>query len=227
MGLSYPLVIFPLFAITICILVAGSGLNIAGASPFCAGATNNLTCTPNTQTSAVQYSCSSNGPDCQLPFSCPQGGPPNPSYCISGTTFWLLPAGTAIVIPQAMISSLGPSSGQTAGSALTFAGITSAGYITLITVASTVVAIASISFFGTSPSNAEGIHISWMTALLLGLWIMLSAAEGFIGGSSTDFFAQLNTIASGLGTTIYLIMTMLFCIGTVSSVSRSSGGMGV
>ena len=95
----------------------------------------------------------------------------------------------------------------------------------MVSAASIIVALGALQFFG-SGENAEGIHIAWMTALLLGLWTILSAAEGFITASPTSFFVELNGYFANVGSLSYIFLTLLFTLGTIGSVSRSSGSGG-
>lgn len=233
-GLSGPLTVFPLFVMAICVIVSGAGgLTYSGnTSPFCVGASSGLSCDQSTGTdqAGTTYTCAAGGKDCQLPYNCPNLlSPPPPTYCTakvgpSGVPGWWLPAGNSLLITTSAASNLGPIVGGS--TSLIFGSINASGFIVMIVVSSVIVAITALNFLG-SGENAEGIHIVWMCSLLIGLWLIMSASEGFLTGSPGSFFIQLDGLFPGTGTTLYVFLTLLFTLGTIGSVSRSSGGGGV
>src|SRR6058998_3505817 len=58
-----------------------------------------------------------------------------------------------------------------------FGSITTKSFIEMIEIAVGIAALAGITLFG-SGESPEGIHILFMSSLILGLWLILSLAEG-------------------------------------------------
>lgn len=226
MGLSGPLIVFPLVALVLSILLGGAGgLTYTGpaTSPFCVGANPALQCVSSP--AGVTYTCTGGGTggSCTLPYSCPSSSPP-PTYC-SPAGLWELPTGQSILVTNAAASNLGPPAVNTG--AITFGGIGPTGFIILISVTAAVVVLGALNFLG-SGLNSEGIHIAFLTAILLGFWAILSALEGVLTSDPNSFFLQLDGVVAGLGTTTYIFLTLLFTLGVVGTVSRGgSGGGGV
>ena len=232
MALSGPLIIFPLLVLTISILLAGAGtLETTGNNtPFCIGASASLTCNSTTSgnTQGETYTCVSGvahlhleaaGLSCQLPYNCPSPLPSG-TFCGAGN-LWVLPQGSSLFIASSSVSSLGPP--VSVGSTLVFGAIGADGFIIMVTISVAVVAIGALNFFG-SGENAEGIHIAWLLSMLLGLWGILSAAEGVLVQSQTSYFVQLDAWVPGFGTLAYIFLSLLYTLGCIGAVSRSGGG---
>src|SRR5437867_3394164 len=100
-----------------------------------------------------------------------------------------------------------------------FGSITTKSFTDMITIAVGIAVIAGITFLG-SGESPEGIHILFMMSLLLGLWLILSLAEGFVNSSSASVFSSLNGAVSGLGTSVYLIVTIIYMVGGIAAISR-------
>ena len=219
MGLSSTLVVFPLLVLTLCVILSGAGgfqTATGSSSAVCLPATS-VSCTADSQGN-LTYSClSPSNPNCVLPYDCPSGAPA-PSYCLG--TQWVINNGLSVIIPSALISTLIPLA-QSAG----FSALSSAGFIVMIGITTGIVVLGAIDFFGTG-ENSEGIHIAWMTTLLLGIWGILSVADGFLLNSPNSFFIQLNGFFPDVGTTLYIFLTLLFTMGTIGSISRGSGAGG-
>lgn len=228
MGLSFWLLILPMGFMTFCILASGLGLTTTNSSGT--GPSNQTGCiiTPaeNQQglscvatSTNVTYFCNTGGTTCTLPYNCP-GSVPNPTFCVNATT-WVLPSGATLKIPLSMLAQLTPIGAQPPG-AVTFAAIGANGFTIMIGTATAVILVTGFNFFSTG-ENAEGIHIAWMTVLILGVWTILSVGAGI--GSGTSFFDDLNSFAPLVGTSLFIFLTFLVTMGTIGSVSRNAGGM--
>lgn len=251
MGLSGPLVLGPLvimFLITTFGLAAPP-ITTTQVNPFCPGGssscgTNGIAVSTSTSQSAtsVQYTCS-RSTDCLLPYLCPttSNGAVQPipagTYCklypLSKSTYinqWWLIAGDSVIVSQSSLSGLQPqpiSSAPSTGASLVLGGINigAGGFLVLITSATIIAVLGGLSFFGTG-ENTEGIHIAWVTALILGTWGILAALDGVISGSPNSFFVQLDGLLSGLGTGLFIFLTFVLTLGIVGTVSRSNGASG-
>src|SRR2546426_7994457 len=100
-----------------------------------------------------------------------------------------------------------------------FGSITTNSFIQMIEIAVGVAAIAGITILG-SGESPETVHIIFMSSLVLGLWLILSLAEGFVSSSPASVFSSLDRAISGLGTSIYLILTITYMIGGIAAISR-------
>lgn len=236
MGLSGPLVVGPLvvmFLIVVITFGSASSVGANGASPFCQP-NSNLTCTGTTITNSTgsatggtTYTCNPVGNACTLPFACPSGTLPPHTYC-SAAGLWILNGGYSVFIPSSVQSNLGPAPVNTNGASgggtnFIFGALTPDGMIAMIVTATTLVIIGAVSFFGTGGLDDETAHIVWITALLMGVWIMLASADGFVFGSPSSFFVQLNSLLAGMGTIAFFFLSMIYTFGVISTVSRSSG----
>ena len=68
----------------------------------------------------------------------------------------------------------------------------------------------------------KAIFDGFIGGMLLGVWFILAGIDGFIFGSSTSIFAQLNIPIANMGTFIFGFLTLLYTMGTIGSVSRGS-----
>lgn len=119
-----------------------------------------------------------------------------------------------------MTSSLGPltPNAQSSQSSLVFGGITSEGLVIMVSIAVGVIIFASLTFLG-SGENTEGTHITFEAGLLIALWTIISAI-------ALPFFSNLDAFLLGLGTLSYIVLTLLYVLGIVGTISRSAGGGG-
>lgn len=228
MGISFYLLIFPMAIMSFLILAAGLGLTTTNSSGT--GPANQTGCiiTPSENqqglscvgsSTNITYFCNSTGTTCTLPYNCP-GSIPAPTFCVNATT-WVLPAGATLVIPLSLLNGLTPIATAPPGS-VTFAAIGQNGFTLMIGTATAVILITGLNFFG-SGENAEGIHIAWITVLILGVWTILSLGAGI--GSGNSFFDDLNAFVPFIGTSTFIFLTFLVAMGTIGTVSRNSGGM--
>jgi hypothetical protein len=146
---------------------------------------------------------------------------PNGAYCV--TAFFFINLRTAIddgvslyVAPSGQVTQ----ATNIPTSQFAYGALSSQSLLIMVTVAVGVAALAGIAVFG-SGENAESVHILFVAGLLLALWAVFSALEGFITGSPSSGFTQLN-LATGLplGTGLYLILTLLYVVGVTGTVSR-------
>lgn len=229
MGLSDDLVVFPIAVLMVIIVAEGLSFYGQGSTPFCPGATGSMSCTSTSQ--GVTYTCGTNTVACLLPYNCPAPLPAQ-TFCVTGNglppgvTQWYLNAGTAILLTTSSMSSLGPVV-NTQSTSLSFGPLTAQGFELMLVTTTGLLVLAAVNFFG-SGLNSEGIHISFEMGLILGIWGILSAVEGFIVGSPNSFFVQLNNLKgwSGVGSLMYLVLTLLITLGSIGTVSRSAGGPG-
>jgi len=88
------------------------------------------------------------------------------------------------------------------------------------------VALAGLTIFG-SGTSTESVHIFFMGGLMLGIWIFISGLEGFLGGSKTSVFTQLNGPltspgGAGFGTEFYILLTLMYLFGFMGMVKRGA-----
>lgn len=108
---------------------------------------------------------------------------------------------------------------SSAGALFGFNVIGTNGFITMIGIAIGLVALASLTIFG-SGMGSEGVHMLFIGGMLMGIWLILSGLEGFLGGNQGSMFAQLNLAISGVGTFLYVIFTLSYTLGFVGTISR-------
>jgi hypothetical protein len=108
-----------------------------------------------------------------------------------------------------------------ATASFSYGSLSPASLIIMVTVAVGVAALGALNFLS-SGENAEGTHILFIGGMLLGIWAILSALEGFITGSPTSGFTAMNNAfpAFPLGSALYVILTFLYVIGITGTVSR-------
>src|SRR5712692_5931159 len=97
----------------------------------------------------------------------------------------------------------------------TFGSVTTTSFIDMLVISVGVAALAGLSIFG-SGESPEAVHIIFMFSLIIGVWSILSLAEGFVnpnGPSPASVFSSLNKGISGLGTSVYLLLTIVYMIG--------------
>ena len=100
-----------------------------------------------------------------------------------------------------------------------FGALGPAGFTAMLVVAVSIAGLVGMQLFG-SGESPEGIHVLFMGGILLGMWFLLSAAEGFLTGSPTSFFSQLNGALSGFGSTTYILLTLMYSLGVIGAISR-------
>ena len=86
----------------------------------------------------------------------------------------------------------------------------------------TVAAVVGLNVFGSGEAS-EAIHMLLMGGIFLGIWVFFSGLEGFIGGSPSSFFVQLNGALPGLGTFAYFMLALMYLFGFIKTVSRGAG----
>jgi hypothetical protein len=119
-----------------------------------------------------------------------------------------------------LVSSLVTGAG-TASGVFSIGGLVSGNFALLLVGAVGLVAIAGISLLG-SGENSESIHIIFVVGILLVVWTFLTAIEGFGGSNPNEIFNSLNSMpfTVPLGTLAYAILTLMFTMGAIGSVSR-------
>jgi len=129
-----------------------------------------------------------------------------------------LPAGSFVFIGTQQITA----SLSSSGAFFPFAVAGVSGFITMIGLVVGIVCLAGITIMG-SGENAEGIHILFMGGMVLGFWLLLSGTEGFVGGNAAElFFNSMNGAIPGVGTFIYVMLTLSVVLGFTGLVSRGS-----
>lgn len=154
---------------------------------------------------------------CQILPGC--SSPPAPAWCFpwpfnlipSNAGTWLN-AGATVVLTSTQVNAA-----VTANSALfAFGSIGPSGWTNIILIAAGIVTLASIAVFSTG-MGPEGVHILAVSGVALGIWLFLSAMDGFITGNPNSLFSQLNLIklagAAGFGTMLYVICSMFWVFG--------------
>lgn len=94
------------------------------------------------------------------------------------------------------------------------------GWVAVILVAVGAAVIAGLAVLG-SGLNAESTHILFIGGLLLGIWFIIIAAEGY-PGSGELFFSSLDSTLPGAGAAAFLLLTLMYSVGVISAVSRGS-----
>lgn len=220
MGLSPLLVAFPIVVLVAFITASGGSLQGA-ASPFSICNPDQPACGVSSSSVTI-YGCGGSTFPCKIADGCHVPPFPPPAYCAGSvipiinlnleTT--LIPANTTLTVPT-VITTL-PANGA-AGFFFGFGQIGPSGFIALIGLIVGIVCIAGFAFIGT---GSESVHILFMGGLMMGIWIFLSGLEGFLGGSSTSFFVELNALSSGIGTAFYVALTFMYLLGFMSMVKR-------
>lgn len=244
MGLSFSLIGFPVFVLAISALLTGAGGLTGNASvslgttSFGSGTAFSTTpCTPDAFT-ANRYNCftpaafNSQAPLVALFFPTTSFGCSSPC-----NTAIQSQSGTGTVVLASCVknadisftcnSTQGFSTTQQTATpfALNFGGITlSTGFfVAFIGIALTAVALIGIQVLGTG-IGTESVHILFVGGVALGIWLAFSSAEGFLVGSPTSFFSQLDAANRSLsiGTIFYVVLSLMYLIGTVGLVSRGN-----
>jgi hypothetical protein len=217
-------VVFPFAILIVSVLMNGG--NLQGSAQNVCFNQNQTQCSQNGD--SVTFSCpgAPNTSPCRVPGTdnlCSPKYPP-PVYCLTTAGLPGLPSfqGFEFINPGVtMTTKVVQQSGQ---GVFNFGSVGVDGLVAFIGVAVAVAVLASLTIFG-SGFNSEGIHIMFIAGMLLGIWFFLAALEGFLTGSSTSFFSQINSFSTTwklppLGTIIWIILTAIETIGVVSFISR-------
>lgn len=104
-----------------------------------------------------------------------------------------------------------------------FASIGPTGFIAMVAVIIAVAVFAGFSILG-SGLNSESIRLLAIGGFFVGLWAIMTAADGFLTGSQGSLFTQANLFLTGAGSILYIICSLLWVIGTVTTMSSGGGG---
>lgn len=218
---SMGLFAFPIMIVALSIFMQG-GLLIGNPNTSVNFCTGNLCAPPG---SSTVITCNNLITPCKILPSC--NNPPAPAWCYPWP-FSLLPfnAGTWLDAGATVVLSSNQfNAGLTSSAAIfPFATIGPIGWVIIIIVAIGIAVLAGINVLG-SGLSPEAIHILWMGGVLMGIWFILSAFDGFLSGTPTSLFSYLNGIVlSGqsvpFGTALWMICTLLWTLGVASMVSR-------
>lgn len=91
--------------------------------------------------------------------------------------------------------------------------------VAIIGIVIAVAAVAGLNLFGSGESS-EAIHILLMGGIFLGVWIFLTGLDGFATASPNSFFVQMNGSMAGSGTFFYFIVSVVYLLGFIKTVSR-------
>src|ERR1700676_1159609 len=147
---------------------------------------------------------------------------PSPAFCFPPGPSQYLQVGNSVTVSYATAAAAnGGTPVQTSAQAfsnsflgLVFAGIGPAGFIGMLIVVASVLALLGLAVFG-SGFNSESIKILVVFGMTVGLWLLLSGAEGFVNGNPLSFFSQLNALFLSLGTGLYVLLTLVYVIGVL------------
>jgi len=247
---ALPFLIFPLAVIAFAILLnsaTGPNINGSACASFQNSGASGQQC--NSASLGTSYYCQVNFitplyPACMILPACTVPPYPSPAFCI-GDPFsalqagclpgWTLAAitnggngqsGCGVFLPAGSFVFIGTqqiaASISSSGAFFPFAVAGASGFITMIGLVVGIVSLAGITIMG-SGENAEGIHILFMGGMVLGFWLILSGTEGFVGGNKSElFFNSMNGAIPGVGTFIFVILTLSVVIGFTGLVSRGS-----
>lgn len=162
---------------------------------------------------------------CKIANTCKVPPYPAPAFCVGipgilQTT--QLPPNTDLAVP---LVNAGPAASNTPnGVFFNLGDIGPAGFIGVIGVIVGLVVLAGISALGIG-TGFESVHILFIGGMMIGIWLFLSAIEGFLSGSKTSVFTELNTsmISMGgapIGTAFYVLLTFLYFVGFMGMVKR-------
>jgi hypothetical protein len=93
------------------------------------------------------------------------------------------------------------------------------GWVALIVSAIGISVLAGVSLLGSSPTGPEGVHIMFVAGLLVVIWVIIIAAEGYPGPGEL-FFNSLDGLMAGAGAALFLLMNLIYAVGIVTAVSR-------
>lgn len=233
--MSFTLTGFPLFALVAMILMQGGTLSgtaptvafqntgavVSGSSVDCSAFSFGIQTSTgpclNSLPAGTTITCANpayNGltpRECRILSDCP-GNMPSGLICDTGSAA-LIQGSTAYVAAANAVST-----SNAAVFNLGFISLTSGqAFVAIIGVIVAVAAVVGLNIFGSGESS-EAIHILLMGAAFLGLWIFLTALEGF--GVKADFFSQLNSAYAGLGSIFYSVLSLVYLLSFVKTVSR-------
>ena len=237
-----PFLVIPL-AIMAGLAFTGNGLSSASGSNvnFCnanaAGCTSVTTTSSSAIGQTITYVCDANAGN--LPIS--GGGVletclvadtctpvlPSPVYCAGGKQYLTL--GTSVTVSTADAAAANGGTPVATTASLTSQGANflfamgPVGFVGLVTVAVGLAGLAGLQVFGSGLSS-ESIHILFVMGLVMGLWVILGAIDGFlqVPSSPTSFFNELNQLIPNMGTELYFVLTLIYTLGGVGTVSRGS-----
>ena len=236
---SLPFIVIPIAIMLLAILMNGQGTpDTSAAQPveFCANpAQQNCIQQGSIGTS---YYCSSPAgvmQACKILPSCTTPPYPSPAFCLGNVIQAIgascaiqfitsgaagcgvyLPANSWVFIPTGQVAS----SLTTAGAFFSFSSSGASGFIGMIGVAVGVISLLGLTVFG-SGEQGEGLHILFIGGMVMGIWLVITALEGF-PGSTELFFSSLNQAIAGAGTFLYVVLTLSVVIGFTGMVSRGA-----
>lgn len=235
MGFSFALSGFPIFVLIISIILgggslAGNGSAVAfnGQNPVNSIPTTDCSGFPHTPFAITESSCFPGGAlpangiiTCQSPSTSSCNilqyctGAHDPLYCTGpfATGFTVLAKGDTATLVNGKVSS------SAASSIFPFGAVGIGGLIPWLGVAIAAAAIIGLQVLG-SGEQSESIHILLMGGIFVGIWLFFSGLEGFLIGSAGSFFVQLNSAFGGLGSTLYVLLTFVYLMSFVKTVSR-------
>lgn len=221
---------FPISMVILSVFMQGGILQGSPntAVTFC----NSPSCVPNGTSTVITCNAVGNNQisltagACRILPSCVS--PPAPAWCFpwplsiafSGT---FLSVGDTVVLTSTQFNS-GLSAAGVA--VFPFTSIGPLGWISVLIIGVGVAVLLGFTILGNGLSP-EAVHILWISGLAVGIWVILSAFDGFLTGTPTSLFAYLNSIvlsgtAVPIGTALWMICTLLWVLGTVSLVSRGN-----
>lgn len=222
MALSPFLMGFPLLVLIVSVGLAGG--NYQGNSGSFSICNPNSTAQCTTGSQGTTYTCPTGGAaNCIILQSCPTPPIPSPAYCAFvgvGPALTLLPAGTSVTVPP---GSSVPSS-STNGIFFSFGTIATSGFTAVIVALVGLAVLVGISALGIG-LGFESVHILFMGVALFGLWVFLSALDGFLSGSNSSMLIQLNFFkvgTLGAGNVIYVLLTLMYLTGFIGVIKRGN-----
>lgn len=224
---------FPLLMVALSIGMQGGLLsgNANASVNFCnqncapPGSVTIITCNGSSPSTLPPVFTGANG-GCKIANTCITPTPA-PAWCapfplnflFPGTFLW---SGDTVVLSATQVNQ----GVTTTAATFFFTSIGPTGWIVLILIGVAVAVVAGLQIFS-SGLGPEAVHILWISGISLGIWVVLSAFDGFLTGNPNSLFGYLNGIVingfSGqLGTGLWVMCTLLWTLGILGLVSRGN-----
>ena len=200
---------------------SATALGGSGSVQFCQ--TQGCSSPSGSNVNVVTYQCVTQGfvpckilPNCINPTPTPAWCFPWPLSLSPGDAGTFLNPGASLILTTGQIQQ-----GQQAGSALFGLSVNGEDFTVVIIVGVGVAVLAGLTILGNG-ENQESIHILFMGGMLLGIWVILISLDGFLSGSPTSFFAQLNAWDANTGSVLFGFLSILYTMGIIGTISRGS-----
>lgn len=250
MGLSWPLIGFPLFCMIISILITsgsiGQGSENNGVSFNNGGGGSPSNSTATTDCTNFTWSLLTGGTPCfagsVLPstniivrcgnqqiiafgFNCFILNTCPFGFQNNGGMFCKWAFNKLVMSPNTIVTLIG---GQpqpaTVQSFIFSTGIFTGDFTTWIVIIIGAVVLISATIFSSSILSTETSHILFEGGALIILWTFLTALEGSFSSNPPigAFFSGLNGMWAGTGTMAYAVLSLVYAVGILRTISRSN-----